>query len=199
MAAASVGAIGQTTVDATKPEAVSALLPSAQQPPLTLAQQIADLLADPAVARAHWGIIVTTLDGKPIYALNEAQLFQPASNAKLFSTVMAMAMLGEDERFETQAVASGEIDKQGVLHGDLKLVGGGDPSFGTHDLPYIPPAQRTKPPGFTPPTLADIEELAEKVYEAGLRRVEGDVLGDDLKFNWEPYPPDWSLDDLVYG
>ena len=67
MTAASVAAIGQTTVDATKPEAVSAPLPSAQQPPLTLAQQIAALVADPAVARAHWGVIVTTLDGRPIY------------------------------------------------------------------------------------------------------------------------------------
>jgi D-alanyl-D-alanine carboxypeptidase/D-alanyl-D-alanine-endopeptidase (penicillin-binding protein 4) len=157
------------------------------------------LLADPAVSRDHWGIMVTSLDGARIFALNEAQLFQPASNAKLFTTAAALALLGADKRFTTQVVASGNLDKQGVLHGDLKLVGGGDPSFGTHDLPYIPPAQRTKPPGFTPPTLADIEELAEKVYEAGLRRVEGDVLGDDLKFNWEPYPPDWSLDDLVYG
>jgi len=100
-----------------------------------LGVQIQAMVAEPAVARAHWGVVVTTLDGTPIYGLNEGQLFQPASTAKLFSTTMAMAMLGEDERFETQAVASGEIDKQGVLHGDLKLVGGGDPSFGTQDLP----------------------------------------------------------------
>ena len=64
MAAASVAAIGQTTVDATKPEAVSAPASSAQQP---LSQQIAALVADPDVARAHWGVIVTTLDGRPIY------------------------------------------------------------------------------------------------------------------------------------
>jgi len=185
MAIACISAMGQTAVGSAKP--------------LPLDQQIAALVADPAVARAHWGVMVTTLDGKPIYALNEGQLFQPASNAKLFTTVMAMALLGEDERFETQAVASGEIDKQGVLHGDLKLVGGGDASFGTQDLPYLPPAQRPKA---TPPaaqTIPDIEELADKVYATGLRRIEGNVLGDDWRMIWEPYPPGWDLDDLVYG
>ena len=185
MAIACISAMGQTAVGSAKP--------------LPLDQQIAALVADPAVAHAHWGVMVTTLDGKQIYALNEGQLFQPASNAKLFTTVMAMALLGEDERFETQAVASGEIDKQGVLHGDLKLVGGGDASFGTQDLPYLPPAQRPKA---TPPaaqTIPDIEELADKVYATGLRRIEGNVLGDDWRMIWEPYPPGWDLDDLVYG
>jgi len=165
-----------------------------------LGVQIQAMVAEPAVARAHWGVVVTTLDGTPIYGLNEGQLFQPASTAKLFSTTMAMAMLGEDERFETQAVASGEIDKQGVLHGDLKLVGGGDPSFGTQDLPYVPPSQRAKTtPPAAPQPIADIEEMADKVYATGLRRIEGNIVGDDWVFMWDPYPPEWSLDDLVYG
>ena len=186
MAIACISAMGQTAVGSAKP--------------LPLDQQIAALVADPAVAHAHWGVMVTTLDGKQIYALNEGQLFQPASNAKLFTTVMAMALLGEDERFETQAVASGEIDKQGVLHGDLKLVGGGDASFGTQDLPYLPPAQRPKAtPPAAPTVIADIEELADKVYATGLRRIEGNVLGDDWRMIWEPYPSGWDLDDLVYG
>ena len=165
--------------------------------PTSLTYQIGALLEDPAVARDHWGIMVTSLDGSLIYGLNQAQLFQPASNAKLFSTAMALAVLGEDQRFETQAIASGNIDKRGVLHGDLKLVGGGDPSFGTRDLPYAPPAQRVKA---TPPTtIADIEELADKVYATGLRRIEGNVVGDDWQIIWDPYPPEWSRDDLVYG
>jgi len=171
----------------------------ADLPPASLAAQISELVNEPAVARDHWGLLVTNLDGALIYGLNQGQLFQPASNAKLFTTAAALALMGADKHFTTQVVASGNLDKKGVLHGDLKLVGGGDPSFGTHDLPYLAPSQRPKSTGVAPPTLADVEELADKVYAAGLRRVEGDVVGDDWRFNWEPYPPDWSLDDLVYG
>src|ERR1035441_5465129 len=61
-------------------------------PPLTLDQRVAGLVAQPEVARAHWGVMVTALDGTPIYGLNEGQLFQPASNAKLFTTAAAMAL-----------------------------------------------------------------------------------------------------------
>jgi len=177
-------------------------------PPASLPTEIATLLADPAVARDHWGIMVTSLDGALIYALNQDQLFQPASNVKLFTTAAALSRLGASHHFETQVVASGDL-KNGTLHGDLKLIGGGDPSFGTADLPYTPPSERPKTqPGSPlspadtakpPHPIADIEELADKVYASGLRRIDGDVVGDDWRFTWEPYPPDWSLDDMVYG
>jgi serine-type D-Ala-D-Ala carboxypeptidase/endopeptidase (penicillin-binding protein 4) len=184
---------------ATLPALAPAQTAPASPEPAPLAQQIATLLAAPAVTRDHWGIQVTTLDGTPIYSLNEAQLFQPASNTKLFTTAAALALLGTDKKFQTQVAALGNLDKNGVLHGDLRLVGGGDPAFGARDLPYIAPAKRIKPTPAAPPSIVDIEDLADKVYASGLRVIEGDIVGDDSKFNWEPYPPDWALDDLVYG
>ena len=51
------------------------------------------------------------------------QLFQPASNAKLFTTTAAMAMLGPDDRFATQVIAEGKLN-HGILHGNLILRGG---------------------------------------------------------------------------
>jgi len=172
-----------------------AQLPLPQPQPLSLADQIAALLAAPEVARDHWGIIVTTLDGKPIYALNEAQLFQPASNAKLFTTAAALALLGPAKTFQTAVAIIDPVEK-GELHGNLFLLGGGDANFGTQDVPYIPPTDRAK----TPPsaTIADIDDLADQIVAKGIRKIDGDIYGDDTLYKWRPYPPDWSWDDLLW-
>jgi D-alanyl-D-alanine carboxypeptidase/D-alanyl-D-alanine-endopeptidase (penicillin-binding protein 4) len=168
-----------------------------------LARQVDALLADPLVSRAHWGIDVTAMDGTPIYSLNEGQFFQPASNAKLYTTVTALALLGPEKTFETQVVAEGTLGAGGVLQGDLVLKGGGDANFGSVDLPYVAPAQRPKNPQpgvmVGDGTIPDIETLADAVVAKGLREVQGDVVGDDTKFSWEPIPPDWANDDLIWG
>jgi serine-type D-Ala-D-Ala carboxypeptidase/endopeptidase (penicillin-binding protein 4) len=164
----------------------------------SLCDKITALTQDPSAASAHWGIMVTQLDGTPLCAINEAQLFRPASNNKIFTTAAALNFLGSDRTFNTEVVAEGSIIN-GVLTGNLKLVGGGDANFGARDIPYLAPADRPKPPKPAPTTIADIEELADKVYATGLRTVKGDIVGVDTHFSHEPYPPSWSADDLIYG
>lgn len=173
------------------------------QAPDALSGQIAQIVAEPAVARDHWGIYVTALDGTPIYALNEAQLSQPASNAKLFTTAAALALLGPNSRVETRI--TGALDPAtGVVQGDLTLLGSGDANLDSEDLPYVSPAARQKPAAtqtvvHQPNPMRDINDLVEKLVAKGVRAVHGDIVGDDTYFPWEPYAPEWSIDDAVWG
>src|SRR5580698_7819972 len=164
-----------------------------------LARQIEGLLADPGVSRAHWGIKVTAMDGSPIYSMNEGQLFQPASNAKLFTTAAAMALLGGGTTFETKVVAKGSFDGAEKLIGDLVLIGGGDANLSGREIPYVAPALRTKPAPPAAPALRYLEEMADQIAKTGLKVVNGDVVGDDTLFPWEPYAEDWAIDDAVWG
>jgi D-alanyl-D-alanine carboxypeptidase/D-alanyl-D-alanine-endopeptidase (penicillin-binding protein 4) len=164
-----------------------------------LSRQIDALLADPAVSRAHWGIKVTAMDGSPIYSMNEGQLFQPASNAKLFTTAAAMALLGAETTFETKVVARGAFDGAEKLTGDLVLRGDGDANLSGREIPYVAPALRPKPAPPAAPALRYLEEMADQIAKTGLEVVTGDVVGDDTLFPWEPYAEDWAIDDAVWG
>src|SRR5665213_1236871 len=109
-------------------------------PPPSLPDQITAILAAPAVARDHWGIAVAALDGTPIYSLNDAQLFHPASNAKLFTTAAALALLGPNMHYTT-AVSYGSAGKTNSTVGDVTIVGAGDANFSDRNLPYRSPAE----------------------------------------------------------
>jgi D-alanyl-D-alanine carboxypeptidase/D-alanyl-D-alanine-endopeptidase (penicillin-binding protein 4) len=185
---------------------IAAISAQAQTPPAapSLATQIAALISPPDVSRDHWGILVTTLDGTPIYALNEAQLFQPDSNAKLFTTAAAIALLGPDKTFETRVAARRVSDTfPTTLDGDIVLIGGGDPNLSARSVPYELPAQRLSKPSsqasLPPDPLRYLAGLADQVAAKGLKVVTGDVIGDDTLFPWEPYPMGWAIDDTIWG
>ncbi|MCU1324596.1 MAG: D-alanyl-D-alanine carboxypeptidase/D-alanyl-D-alanine-endopeptidase [Acidobacteriaceae bacterium] len=136
--------------------------------------------------------------------MNEAQFFQPASNAKLFTTATALALLGGGTTFETQVLARGIFHGADKLTGDVVLVGSGDANLSGRELPYVPPALRPKrqpgaPPLPEPDSLRYLAEMADQVAATGLKVVNGDVIGDDTLFPWQPYAEDWSIDDTVWG
>ena len=166
-----------------------------------LGQQVSAMVAEPAVSRAHWGIAVTAMDGTPIYGLNEGQLFQPASNAKMFTTAAAMALLGTTKTFETKVVGRGTFKNEKTLDGDLYLIGKGDANLSGRELPYVAPkhGHADVQPVVVIDPLRYLAQMADQVAATGLKKVTGDVVGDDSWFRYEPFPENWSIEDAVWG
>ena len=108
--------------------------PSSLPPPVDTTRQLQnDLTAAtkmPGVQRATWGIAVQSLArNERLFDLNPRTLMVPASVAKLVSVATAVDAVGWDYRFTTTLRAAGPIE-QGILHGDLIVVGSGDPAIG---------------------------------------------------------------------
>ena len=151
----------------------------------------------PWLKQAFLGIDVVALpDGRALYQRDAERLFAPASNTKLFTTALALSTLGPQYRFTTTVVAQGAIDASGRLAGDLVFVGGGDPSLSARRYPYQKPVTGEKPQPFE--TIPAIEDLADQIASRGIKAIDGDIVGDDRRYVWDPYPDGWSADDAVW-
>ncbi len=160
---------------------------------LPLSQAVARILADPGVNQAHWGVSVVTLSGRPIYALNDHQYFNPASNAKLFTTAAAYALLPSGLTFTTLVSSSAPISNSGEIRGSLTILGVGDPSISARTMPFGVETERIGSP------LAALEDMADQIVRHGVHSVAGDIVGDDTWFPFERYGAGWSWDDLQWG
>jgi D-alanyl-D-alanine carboxypeptidase/D-alanyl-D-alanine-endopeptidase (penicillin-binding protein 4) len=147
-----------------------------------LQQRLDEFLHDHPMAASTGIQVVEVATGKILYAYNEDKLLSPASNLKILTSALALARLGPDYRFTTHVVR--------VASGDVVLVGSGDPSLSGRAFPYRKDA-RAGPP------LAAIEDLAGQIAASGIRRIDGDIVGDDGVFPWDPYPASWTQDDTV--
>lgn len=112
----------------------------------------------------------------------------PASNAKLFSTALALNRLGPDFTYQTRVFAPAAPDASGRITGDLRLLGGGDPNLSARAIPYRMGAATGNP-------LTAIEELADQLVARGVRSISGDIIGDDTWYVWQPYAVGWGIDD----
>jgi serine-type D-Ala-D-Ala carboxypeptidase/endopeptidase (penicillin-binding protein 4) len=150
-------------------------------------------LAESHASRALWGILVQDRDsGETLYDLNSDHSFTPASNAKIVTSILALSVLDRDYKFRTTLGSNGTLAEDGRLSGDLFLAGRGDPSLSNRVFPYSGKADRQ---GAVESVLA---ELADAAVAKGLREVDGDIVGDDSYFPYDPYPAGWSIGDIFF-
>ncbi len=147
-------------------------------PDAALAQQI-NALFDTAEFRAGFqGVLISSLaDGRTLYERNADRLFLPASNSKLLTSGAALALLGRNFRYHTRLLATGKLDRSGVLHGDLILRGDGDPLF----------------------AFDDARKMAQRTRQAGIRRVTGKLYYDESRFDGRRQGDGWTWDDAPYN
>ena len=143
--------------------------------------------ADPALGEAVMSICAIKGDGKVLVDIDADNMVIPASNMKLITTGAALHFFGPDHHFETKIGYDGQI-KDGVLHGDLYIIGGGDPTTASKDS--IADALET--------TFGQWEKM---VREAGIRRIDGRIVGDGRYFDGMAEHPTWMWNDLgtYYG
>ena len=150
--------------------------------------KVESILSDPAFEQALVGVCVRTTDGQTLVDINAGKMLLPASNMKLITTGAALHAFGSEKQFETTLGYDGTIE-DGILRGDLYIIGGGDPTLASKDS--IAVAIET--------VFAQWEAI---IRSAGIKGIEGYVIGDGRWFDdLMAEEPSWQLNDAgtYYG
>lgn len=129
---------------------------------------------------ARFGFALVDPDGRVVYDRNGDVPMIPASTQKLVTAATALETLGGDARLRTRLVATGPVT-DGVVDGDLVILGAGDPALGDPRWGRVVPSRPRTP----------LESLAEQVAAAGIREVNGQVVGEGGVLPWQPEAAGW--------
>lgn len=157
-----------------------------------LPEKVEKIMSKPEYAHSTWNVLVKDADtGQVLWDLAKDKLLSPASTTKLFSTAALINAFGEDYKFKTPVYAEGEINN-GILTGNLVLVGQGDLVFGGRyekgDKIAFTPLDHiiaNQVPGVTLTAgdpLQGLIDLANQIKAKGLVEVKGDIIIDDTLF-----------------
>ena len=150
-----------------------------------LQARISEVLRKPQLEPAMIGIKVASLEtGKILFEENANKLLRPASNMKIYTVAAALDRLSPDYRFVTSVYGRAKPGADGVVRGDLTVYGRGDPSIGA--------------PFNNGDYLKGINDLAARIVAAGVKRVEGDLVGDETYFAGPQFGSGWEWEDLTW-
>ena len=145
-----------------------------------LRRDLEAVFAAPIMAHANWGVVVRSLStGELLYERNPDKLMVPASNMKIVTLAAAARVIGWDARFVTTIETAAPVEGE-TLRGDLYVRGGGDPTINTRN-------------GRGAAVFAD---WSAALQAAGIRRIDGRIIGDDNLFDDEGVGAGWAWDYL---
>ena len=149
--------------------------PALARPDLSAAIQAA-LDAQPPAGGVVGVHVVDLSTGQTVFGRNADRRFNPASGVKLVTTAAALDLFGPDHTFTTRVLVR-QAPVDGVVQGDLVLVGGGDPALMTPDLWH----------------------LAHSVRAHGINRIQGDLILDASWFDDDKVPPNFDKKDTDHA
>ncbi|MBC7652097.1 MAG: D-alanyl-D-alanine carboxypeptidase/D-alanyl-D-alanine-endopeptidase [Deinococcales bacterium] len=153
-----------------------------------LATAIKNMQADTAFKHASMSLyVVETNSNKVVFDYNSQLGLAPASCQKIITSVTAFELLGNNYKYKTELSYDGTINN-GVLKGNLYIVGSGDPTLGSWR--YL--------------TTNDSLVLANwlmAIKKVGIKNIKGNVFFDGTKLAYQPLPGGWIWDDIgnYYG
>lgn len=110
----------------------------------------------------------------------------PASNMKNYTVAAALDRLGPDYRFVTSLFAPASPDSSGTVNGDVVIFGRGDVSISTRFNGSEDP-------------MKSIDPIVDKLISAGIKKINGGIVGDDSYFRGFAIPQGWEWDDLQWS
>jgi len=121
--------------------------------------------------------------GTTLYQRDADKPFIPASNMKIYTTGVALDLLGADYRWRTSVYAKTQADQSGTLRSDLILYGRGAPDLVSHSQDE---------------SKASLAKLAADLYGRGIRRIDGNVIGDESFFRGDSLGDGWQWTDMQW-
>src|SRR6185436_14081564 len=157
------------------------------KPPATLAElrsRIEEICRQPALDPGFFAVKIVSLDsGQTIFEQQANKFVRPASNMKLYTVAKSFDRLTAGYHYITSVYAR-EKPEDGKIKGDLVIYGRGDPSISTR---------------FNSDYFKGINDLADRIVAAGVKRIKGDLVGDESYFNGAPVGSGWEWEDLTWS
>lgn len=144
------------------------------------AAPIDDFKANPAVNASSTSVMIIDLrTGKTVAALNESTPLLPASIMKSLTIASLMQLTEPEDRYITEVYLEGPV-RNGVLQGNLLIVGSGDPTVNSR---------------YEPKSAEFVNEIVQALKKKGITEISGEIAVEQGVFSGPSQPDSWASAD----